>query len=85
MVWCIVLTERHQTIKEIFEANSYQAKVDRYPFTDDYETRLDIPEALISVKLWLEQRIRENKIAVYTHEYRTHREELLKELLKEVI
>lgn len=55
-------TERHQTLREIFEANSYQAKVDRYPFSDDYETRLDIAEALISVKLWLEQQKRENII-----------------------
>ena len=43
------------TLKELLEANSYQIKVDKYPFTDEYETILGIQEALMSVKGWLLQ------------------------------
>lgn len=46
-------------IKEIFEANSTRIKRDNYPFTDDYETVLYIPEALIATKIYLQKKRQE--------------------------
>lgn len=47
------MSSKKPTLKELFEANSYRIKVDRYPFTDDYETILGKHEALMCVKDWL--------------------------------
>jgi hypothetical protein len=45
------------TLREFFDANSYRIKVDKYPFTDEYETTLGTQEALMSVKgFFLEKR-----------------------------